>query len=289
MSPEITRTEYATPVEQTQEAAVLHAEQTMFDKLRDSRLVAPIATLAAIGALSLGLAKNAEANTGEIARAKAKQVVYDAYGASLNTPPTIVQKRTTNDPITATYKFPFGYAVGVPTPALVELKYDAKTKFKYSGIKESKAPTFSKVYRKNPIKLKNMYLTEFYTTGNMDEDTARLHNATTPAQEKNSFKDIKLYPNKTKKINTVVTIDQCNPWPTPTTDFERQYLVRATGFESQPAGDSPCLPVKLAFHYDGSISARGYKPKGTNRSVKWQHEMPGDLQINRVKVSPSSQ
>lgn len=297
--------------QEPQQAAAIaeNSHLSMLDRFRDPRVVAAaITTVGAIAVGSLGLSKNALAydnqrnqsidpdtpklNVAEheayLSRRhpKAKKTAYDAFG-SPEGERKIIQRATDNDPITVKYVLPFVYNYGEPTPVKIRIKYDAKSKFVYSGVKRTKAPTYKKVFRKKSVLLRNMSLAEGYTTGRFLDDS-NLHSQSTGdvLEDVHRIKSLRIRPNKSKAFVTMVNIDQCHKWPTISNLNEARFLKSSTGFDSQPA-DYPCLPPDLSFSYDGFIKARGYRPKNTRSKKKptWESEFKGTFFLSRIKVA----
>ncbi len=206
---------------------------------------------------------------------------------------TIVQKATTyNDPLTVKYTLPLMYEYGQPTPVKIQFKYNAKTKYHYSGIKKRQAPTYSKVFRKNSLKVQNIQLVERYTAGSISEDMKERENLGGSMFQYNKVrKSLSIRPNKSRTVTTLISLDRCYSWPSlPPTDSGRRMFKNLTGFESPPS-DYPCVSAGIGVAFDRSISGRGYKSINDKRKgkpkYKWtdkEQDIFG-LDISRIKIS----
>lgn len=203
---------------------------------------------------------------------------YTAQGGSTE-PTTSIQKSYNNSPISAKYTLPDVWYLGVPTLVRVELRYNSKRKFKYTGVSMRKAPTYRKVFRNSSFVVKPSLDLDF-TTGSSQKDY-ELGRGLSRGQDS---RPIKLRPNKTKTVKFWVVMDQCHAWPTPQNADEAYYLKTWTGFDSQPVGYQ-CVPPLFSVGYEGKIRSRGYLKKG----VSWFSESDGSFSLFQIPIiNPSA-
>lgn len=224
-------------------------------------------------------------------RGKTKKTFYDGYEAAMKNSKeyrTIIQKATCDDPVTVKYRIPFVLDYNKPTPIRTTLKYDPRVCYDLPGIKRSKSPSYSRVFKKEPYTINNIALSEKYTTGTFEGDSVyaeeELNGKKNPLRDTSRYKgSIKLKPKKSKTITLSANLDQCFRWPTPNTPGEARDLEAYTGFDKKPDAYE-CTPATLSLSYKGFIRSKGYRLKGSSKSVKWYSSAPGGLSIGRIKI-----
>ena len=184
------------------------------------------------------------------------------YGGSTSPVTTVTLKAGRNVPISASYKLPDVYNVGVPTPIRVRLKYHSKMYGNWGSKKRPKWIRYKKIFGNKAFQVSDFKGGATLTTSQAVSDDAELYRLGSNWYDVpiRSIKKFRLWPNKARTITMWVTFDRCYAWPVVTTAQQQLELRIMTGFDTPPVGYPCVFASQLNIKWEAKISRR----KGKN-------------------------